>query len=198
MNPAQLGAWFRANRTAALAVGGAGVVGLGVLARKKAGGDTTASSGTDYPPGFSGGAQVAGVTGTYDSSASDLYSALSPELAGIAQRLEELRGETKPPTPVPAAPKPTTPAPPKAAPKPTSPAGGYAAGFYKMAGTSNLYRIAGGKIDYLTRPEFNAMTKGQKNVKVTAISRDSAVFGNGSHWLDKHKQKPAAAAPVKK
>lgn len=190
MNAAQVGEWFRANRTAVLAVGGAGVVGAGLLARRRSGGgDVTPASGSSSSssagaPGFSAGAQVAGVAGTYDSSASDLYSAMAPEFAGIAQTLAELQGKIDAPTPVPAAP---APAPAAAPPAYVSPAAGIKAGFYKQAGTPNVYKVSGGKIDYLTPKEFAAMTKGQ-NVKLGSLSKDNPVFGNGAHWLDARKQ----------
>lgn len=186
MSADQLGAWLKANKPVALGVAGAGVVGLALVSRNRSGGGSGSAAGiVPAERGYSAGGQAAGVAGTYDSSASDLYSALSPELAGISQSLAKLNESNKTtptPTPVPAAPKPTA---------------GLAPGFYRKGAESNIYQVnKDGSLDFLTRKEFAAITKGRKAPKVQAISRDHAAWQNGSHWLDKHKQKTTPPLPV--
>lgn len=99
MNLDQLGKAFARNRPAVLGVAGAGVVGLALLQRRKAGGDVFAGGGAapaarvPASASYSAGGQVA-AAGGYDSSASDVASWLSPQL-------EALRKDQTP-TPVPA------------------------------------------------------------------------------------------------
>lgn len=90
-----------------LAIGGAVVVGaLALFARSRAGGDTT-SEGDDVT-------SPAGAPGAYeiDTSRTDFYNELQPELEAVSDRLEDLEGAVKqiPRTPTPA-PKPPAPKP---------------------------------------------------------------------------------------
>lgn len=122
MNLGQLSTWAAQNKPAVIGVGAAGAVGLGLLARSRAGGDT---AGTPQHASYSAGGQAdaaAGSAGVYDSSALDLYAALSPELASIGQSIGKLQEQldAKPPTPVPAPPV-AAPKPPAVAPKPAAP-----------------------------------------------------------------------------
>lgn len=119
------------NKPALIGAGVVGVVGLGLYSRSKKG--EAAPAAADPAGSYSGGGQVAGAGGAYDSTASDIYGALSPQLLHIGDQLDKLVNTPKPPTPVPA---PTTkPAPgastappkkatsggtPKPAPKPTA------------------------------------------------------------------------------
>jgi hypothetical protein len=121
MGAEQITAWVQQNKALAIGGGVAAAAGLGLLARSRAGGAAGESGGAAVPAAasYSAGGQVDAVTGgngVYDSSASDLYSALSPELGGISEQLQKiLDGQKTTPTPVPAPPKTTTPAPAKPA-----------------------------------------------------------------------------------
>jgi hypothetical protein len=122
VDTAQLTAWVQDNKVAVLGVAGAGVVGLALLHRGKSGGDGPAAAAVPAELSYSAGGQVGGATGgfgSYDSTATDLYSALTPELGGISDQLQKIldgQKATPTPTPVPTPPK-TTPAPAK----PTNP-----------------------------------------------------------------------------
>jgi LysM repeat protein len=133
VNTAALGATFEANKVPIMAAAGAGVVGLALLHKKKtAAASSTAAAGgavatSQTTSGYSTGAQTAGMNGApyYDSSASDVYGAIQPQLESlggqltdITNRLNNTQQSTMPvsaPTPV------VTPAPapaPAPAPKP--------------------------------------------------------------------------------
>lgn len=189
-------ALFKQHKRTLAFAGAAAVGGLALLqARSKDSGDAPAA-GVAMPHldrastggGPAAAYPIAGGFAPYDSGSSDLYNALQPQieyLQRLAEKQAEDQGGAVPvPTPEPA------PAPAPAAPAPApyvSPAAALKAGFYKMAGTPNVYRVQNGTIDYLTPKEVKAMLP--KGTKVTAIGRDSTVFQNGAHWLDKHKQK---------
>lgn len=185
-----VGALFQQHKRTLAFAGAAAAAGLGLLqARKRdTGGDAAAVAAPSYSTG--GGpvssSPISGGFAPYDSTASDITNALQPQIEYL-QRLAEQQAQAAIPVSTPADETPE----PAAAPAPyRSPAAGLKAGFYKAAGSSNLYRIQNGTIDYLTRAEFTAMTKGTKGTpKVTTISKDSPVFANGAHWLDARKQK---------
>lgn len=96
MNLGQLESY--AKKPAVLGAAAAGVVGLALLQRRKAGGDAAAPAAPAVPASgsYSAGGQVAsaGGFGAYDSTASDVAGWLSPQL-------DELRRLSSP-TPVPA------------------------------------------------------------------------------------------------
>lgn len=102
MDTASLQATFEKNKVPILAAAGAGVVGLGLYAKKKKAAGGPAAAGTSA----SAGGQTAGMTGgaAYDSSASDLYGAIQPQLESLGAQLTSLQNlyGTQPPTPVPA------------------------------------------------------------------------------------------------
>jgi hypothetical protein len=102
-------AWLQQNKPLALGVAGAGVVGAALYARKRSAVSSGrgAATGQPDPTPFSAGGQVPiGGYAMPDSSASDLYGSLAPELASIADNLNGLQQQkdAKPPTPVPAKP----------------------------------------------------------------------------------------------
>jgi hypothetical protein len=111
-----------------------GVIGLGLVARKKAGGDVSApAAAAPASTGYSAGGQVSGASGSYDSSASDIYGALSPQLSAIGSQLDKLNGGGAPPTPVPT----------------------LGAGFYREAGGTAIYKVSeAGERDKLTLAEW--------------------------------------------
>lgn len=91
MNAAQLGAWFRANKTEALLVGGAGVAGLALYTRKKntAAAAAGVTAGASAPGTIPAAAVVSGSgVPTYDSSSYDLYNALQDEIGTLAHQNE--------------------------------------------------------------------------------------------------------------
>lgn len=107
MSAAQLEAWLTQNKTTLIAVGAAGAVGLGLYKRKKSGdaGTDPAGKAAAAAPQYSAGGQVAAATGAaaYDSTSSDLFAALSPQLDAIGAQLGQLNNaQATPPTPVPA------------------------------------------------------------------------------------------------
>lgn len=101
-----------------LGVAGAGVVALIALRARSKGSSSSEPGGISAPagyayPSYSAGYQTGGATG-YDSTASDVYNAIQPQLEYM-QRLYESWDEKQkanPPTPVPAAPATPTPAAP--------------------------------------------------------------------------------------
>ena len=177
-----LGQLVQQHRTTLGVAGAAVVAGLALMQARKRDGDGGGPAVPDVYPSLRSAASTGGAPSygyplagyaTYDSTSSDLYNAIQPQIEYLQRLTEEQAGK---PIPV-------------ASP---SPAAGLKAGFYKMAGTPNLYRVDGGRIDYLTRAEYQAMTKGQKAPSVTTISKDNPVFQSGGHWLDPHKQTPPA------
>lgn len=133
MNTAQLEAAFAKNKPAVLGVAAAGVVGLGLYHRRKAASVAANDPGTvaagTTPGGMvlpsSAGGQTYGLTGAggyYDSSASDLFGAVSPQLESLQTQLSALNdkiGATPVPVPAPPAAPPVTP-PAAAPPTPTT------------------------------------------------------------------------------
>lgn len=100
MNTSQLSATVQANKGPLLAAAAAGVAGLALLRKKKApAADPTADTG------YSAGSQTAGMSGAYDSTASDLYGAVGPQLESLAGQITNLQNSLNtPPVKVPAPP----------------------------------------------------------------------------------------------
>ncbi len=182
---ADLGALFAQHKRTLAFIGAAAVGGLALMQARGRDSSAGDASGVVMPhidrASTNGGPTaawpIAGGFAPYDSTSSDLYNALQPQIEYL-QRLSEKQAEQ------------AGGAIPVAS---ASPAAGIKAGFYKMAGTPNVYRIADGKIDYLTPQQLKAMLP--KGAKIGALSPDAAVFQNGAHWLDRHKQ-TAPAAPI--
>lgn len=111
---------FAAHKVPILAAGAAGVAGLALYRRKT--GDTAPSGATSDA---SAGGQTAGMNGAgyYDSSASDEYGLVQPQLESLGDQITSLSDKlNNVPVSKPPAPKPT-PAPvvKKPAPKPPAP-----------------------------------------------------------------------------
>ena len=178
MNLDQLKDAFERNKKPLGIAGAAAVGGLALLQARKRdsggalpGGALPADRSALSAEGSPSYGSPYGYTAPYDSSSSDLLTAVT----GIQETLMEAwEKQQDAPIPVPAAP-------------PTS---GLKNGFYKIAGNKhNVYQVRNGKLDYLTRGEFAALTKGTKP-KITQVSKDSPIWQPGSHWLDKSKQTP--------
>lgn len=129
----QLVAGLRKNKTAVGVLGAGAVVVLAWRARSRSssdvtpGGYTTAGGGVSTSPGYySVGGQTSGATG-YDSTASDVYNAIQPQLENLQRLWEDAQAEKASPVPVPV-PEVTTPTP-KPAP-PADPRRSAIAGFY--------------------------------------------------------------------
>lgn len=141
MNTAQLQAFVEAHKME-LAAGGAVLVGgLALAKRKKAGAATPTAAGAAASPqtGLPG-------TATYDSSASDVYNSIQPELEQLQQLITQQSSAS--PIPVAAAPAPApiyAPAPaaaavPTAVPPPTAP--GTHDQYYVIQAGDTLSKIA--------------------------------------------------------
>lgn len=133
MDLSHLGAAVTANRVPLLAAAGVGVGGLAYMRKKKA---AAAAAGAQPAQGvqtdagvYSAGGQVAGMAGAnaYDSSSSDVYGLLQPQLESLGGQLTSLTNKVNsipiaaPPKPATTpTTKPTTPAAPKPAPKPVT------------------------------------------------------------------------------
>lgn len=129
MNTADLEATFEANKLPILGTGAAAVVAFALYKRRKSSSSSTAGAPTttDQSAGAAGssfystGGQQGSMTGAaYDSSASDVYGALSPQLSDFESQLTNLTNMVTA-LPVPAltaAPTLSQPAPPAPAPAP--------------------------------------------------------------------------------
>jgi hypothetical protein len=89
VNPAQLQAYLQQHKQVVLGVGAAGVVGVALLRRKKAGGDVAAAPATTRPAGTIPAAAVVPAQGyaAPDSSAYDVYNALTGQLEQMRQTI---------------------------------------------------------------------------------------------------------------
>lgn len=83
---ARVQAWLRQNKGAAAATGGGALLGLFMLARRKATTSTSDPSVT-VQSGGSPTPSVYGAAGYYDSTATDLYNAITPQLQGLQQQI---------------------------------------------------------------------------------------------------------------
>jgi hypothetical protein len=108
VNLSDLGGKLAANKTALTAAGAAGVVGLALMQRKKAGGDVGAGA-----PASGGSLATPAGQVVYDSSVSDAYNALQPQLTTIGQQLNQLLVDKSKPDPSKTIPVPAPPAPSK-------------------------------------------------------------------------------------
>jgi hypothetical protein len=162
VNLASLEQTFRANRGPILGVAAAGVAGLALLRRKRAGGNTAAplSPGASY----SAGAQIAGTTGgVYDSSASDVYGVVGPQLEALSKQLNAVASAKPKPAP--------TPVPKTTVPK-VNP------GYYQVAGGTTVYYVsASGARDWITPTEGKALfpTTASKK-KITQVAVDNGLW----------------------
>jgi nucleoid-associated protein YgaU len=160
VNLASLEASFDAHRMPILAAAGAGVAVL-ALAKKKKGKTSDAAAGgmamVDPTTGlmlpYSAGGQTSSMGGAYDSSASDLYGAIQPQMESLGNNQQNLKdavsqltdklntlSQTPPPTPVPAPVAAPAPAP---APQYVAPAPSYAVDqWYTVRPGDNLSAIA--------------------------------------------------------
>jgi hypothetical protein len=165
VNPAQL---FEQHKTAVLAVAAAGVAGLALFHRKKAGGDTAgASAGATIPA-----AAVVPGGGSYDSSAYDVYSALQSQLTPLLEQAQKSTGGktgdgiTTAPTPA------------------TSPL--FKAGYFRVLGSNRTYyQDTAGNLDWISKAEGDVLRKaaGKKGLAITDVSKD-ATFWDGRRYLD--------------
>jgi hypothetical protein len=93
VDTAQLSAWFQANKTEVLMVGGAAVAGLALYKRKTgaagAGAASGVTAGAVAPGTMPAGAVVSG--GSYDSSAWSAYNSLQDEIGTLARQGEAAR-----------------------------------------------------------------------------------------------------------
>lgn len=98
MNLDQLSATFEANKVPILATAAAGVAGLALWQRHKAGSSSTSTpaQGVATVPSYSAGSQLAATTGAggvYDSSSSDLYGAIQPQLESLGSQVSDLNSK---------------------------------------------------------------------------------------------------------
>jgi LysM repeat protein len=123
VNVSELEATFTKNKPAVLGVAAVAVVGLGLYHRKKAASVAAADPGPVAGGGTPGLAQSYGLTGAggvYDSSASDLFGAVSPQLESLQTQLSALSDKMNAtPVPAPVA-SPVAAPPPAAAPTPST------------------------------------------------------------------------------
>ncbi len=105
MNLAAFTSWLHVHQAQALAAGGAGVVGLALIRRRRA--VPTAAADPAAAAALAGGG--AGVAGTaalapYSSTVNDVYDALQPQLEALQTQLSQLAvtPETVAPSPAPA------------------------------------------------------------------------------------------------
>lgn len=117
MNLSDLPATLEQNKAAAAGVGAVAVIGFAMYQKRKT---ASAAPTADVGAALSAGSQTAAASGgaAYDSSASDLYGALQPQLEAIGQQLNQLANPTTIPTPAPPAPAPVVATP--QAPTPTT------------------------------------------------------------------------------
>jgi hypothetical protein len=91
VDTAQISAWFQQNRSTVVVVGGAGIAGLALVARKRNGAaaPTGVTAGAVAPGTMPAGAVVP--AGSYDSSAWSAYNALQDEIGTLARQNEAAR-----------------------------------------------------------------------------------------------------------
>lgn len=169
MNLDQLRAGIERNKKGLAVAGVAGVAGLALMKRSKGG--QPAAAGEDGPTSGSqyGLAPMPTTGAAYDSTSSDIYNAIQPQLESLGQMLS--KAQEKPPIPVSAPPQ-----------------------FVRVAGRPDLtfYQDAGGKLDWLDRAELaaygiwgraeGATTDGPNNAKIAHYGADSQ-FWQGDKFL---------------
>ncbi|MDO8107149.1 hypothetical protein Q6348_08060 [Isoptericola sp. b441] len=159
MNLAQLKASLARNKKPLAIAGAVGVAGLAwATSRRKSGGATSSgtSSAVSYPSGSapSPSYYTPGSAGTYDSTGTDVYNALQPQLQDIRDQLNQLNNPDPStiPTPVPA--DPGTSVPPGETMTPVS------QGYYRRAGTTAVYEaFNNGTMKWLDRAAYLAAGK---------------------------------------
>lgn len=108
MNLGQLTGWIQQNKKPLAIAGAVGVGGLALMQRgKSGGGDAGGGPMVDAAPTSGAGARYGLTTGggAYDSTASDVYNAIAPQLEEVRDLLNQ---QNKPPVPVVAPPKAST------------------------------------------------------------------------------------------
>lgn len=87
-----LGQTFEAHKVPILAAAGAGVVALALLRKRQAGGSAPAAAAPSSAGVYSAGGQTAGMHGAgyFDSSASDVYGLVQPQLESLQGQLGQL------------------------------------------------------------------------------------------------------------
>ena len=124
MNLAQLRSGIERNKKGLAVAGVAGVAGLALMKRSK--GDQPAAAGEDVPGAgakYGMAPMATGAAGAYDSSASDVYNAIQPQLEDLGEKqgaLDQLLkqlSEKINASPIPIA-APPPPPPPRPAPAP--------------------------------------------------------------------------------
>jgi hypothetical protein len=178
MDLGNLGAVFAANKVPILATAAAGVTGFALYKRHQGASSTAAGAGDSSA---SAGGQTAGMTGggAYDSSASDLYGAIQPQLESLGNQVTSLQDKLNS-VPVAKAPTPAKPTPSTAKPAtPKLPT--YRAGYYKAAGTDLTYFYNGSTLDWLSKAEGRALgvNAGGKNAaQVKLLPVDATLWNN--------------------
>lgn len=149
MNLDKLRATFTKNRVALGALGAVAVAALAWRARTGTSADATAATDVAQPAGTSATPSYYTATGAYDSTATDIYNAIQPQL-------EELR-DIAAQIPVPG--------------KTTAPA--VAPGYYRPTGASSIYRVDDqGRLDWLSGSEWQDL--GQP--AATVVSKDDDMW----------------------
>lgn len=99
MNTGDLMAKLEANKKPLAIAGAAGVAGLALLQRKKAGGDVGGVSAGAAPVGAGTGSSLGSPGGqvVYSSEASDVYNAIQPQLSTIGNAMSQLLAEKSQP-----------------------------------------------------------------------------------------------------
>jgi hypothetical protein len=109
VNAGQLEAAFAKNKPAIIGAGVVGVVGFALYSRRKDASVPDGAGAGTAAAAYSAGMQtvpMSGAGGVYDSSASDLFGAISPQLESLQGQLTDLQGAKATPGTVPV-PKPS-------------------------------------------------------------------------------------------
>jgi len=150
VNPAALSAWVQQNKTTLAVVGAAGAVGFGLMSKGKRPEEPAPNGGAAVSAGSAVGSPVpVGGYAAYDSTGSDLYNAIQPQLEGLGGLLGQLQQQQKgAPTPL------------------------FTAGFVKDTGTGRVYQLdETGNVDWLGPGELRQIAGDNPNVR--AIAKDS-------------------------
>lgn len=143
MNAGQAAAWVKANQKPIAIAGAVGVAGLALL-KKKAGGGTASVDATAASAG-TWGTQAAPQGAAYDSTSSDVYNAISPQIEALARNQDAITSALEKLKQIPTPAPPTTTTTPKApapkAPAPKAPAPKAAPVVYTVKAGDNLSKI---------------------------------------------------------
>lgn len=166
MNLGQLRGAIERNKKGLAIAGAAGVAGLALLNKSKKGAaPTTGPAGDALGTGSQYGLGMPATGGVYDSSSSDAYNAIQPQLESLGRMLEAAT-KTAPPIPV------TTP-----------PA--YADGFYRNSTSGAIYQLNRGVLDWLNPKEWAAFGGGAN--PVVEVTRDNRFWGAVPYANEKEK-----------